>query len=231
MTRRSVLAIAIVLVAMGGAQSAEVRLFASGALKEAYLDLLPDFEKASGHSVKAVWSNTTDIRKRVAEGEIADLVILGSNGTDALLKDGKLVANSRTAFAKSGIYVAVRAGAPRPDISSAEALKKALLAARSVAHSGGASGTYIVTMLQKLGIDDEVRRRAVVTRPKEPVGGKLVAGEAEIGFHQLSELLPVKGIYIVGPLPAEIQQITVFSGALHSAAEQPDAATAHRKKY
>src|ERR1044072_9816106 len=101
MTRRSVLAIAAVLVAMGGAQSAEVRLFASGALKEAYLDLLPDFEKASGHSVKAVWSNTTDIRKRVAEGEIADLVILGSDGTEALIKDGKLLASRRTDFANT----------------------------------------------------------------------------------------------------------------------------------
>ena len=203
-----------------------MRLFASGALKEAYLDLLPNFERASGHSVKALWSNTTDIRKRVAEGEIADLVILGSDGTEALIKDGKLVASTRTAFARSGIYVAVRAGAPRPDIGSAEALKKALLAAKSVAHSGGASGTYIVTMLQKLGIYDEVRTKAVVTRPNEPVGGKLVAGDAEIGFHQLSELLPVKGIDIIGPLPAEIQRVTVFSGALHSAAKAPDAANA-----
>jgi molybdate transport system substrate-binding protein len=204
-------------------------LFASGALKEAYLELLPDFDKTSGHSVKVVWSNTTDIRKRVGEGEVADLVILGSDGTDGLITDGKLVAVTRTAFAKSGIYVAVRAGAPRPDISSADALKQALLAAKSVAYSGGASGTYIVKMLQKLGIYDEVRSKAAVTKPNEPVGGKLVAGEAEIGFHQLSELLPVKGIDIVGPLPADIQQITVFSGALHSAAKEPDAATALTK--
>jgi len=176
-----------------------------------------------------VWSNTTDIRKRVGEGEVADLVILGSDGTDGLITDGKLVAVTRTAFAKSGIYVAVRAGAPRPDISSADALKQALLAAKSVAYSGGASGTYIVKMLQKLGIYDEVRSKAAVTKPNEPVGGKLVAGEAEIGFHQLSELLPVKGVDIVGPLPAEVQQITVFSGALHSAAKEPDAATALTK--
>jgi len=211
------------------AQSAEIKLFASGALKEAYLELLPDFDKTSGHSVKVVWSNTTDIRKRVGEGEVADLVILGSDGTDGLITDGKLVAVTRTAFAKSGIYVAVRAGAPRPDISSADVLKQALLAAKSVAYSGGASGTYIVKMLQKLGIYDEVRSKAAVTKPNEPVGGKLVAGEAEIGFHQLSELLPVKGVDIVGPLPAEVQQITVFSGALHSAAKEPDAATALTK--
>src|SRR3954451_21618762 len=229
MTIRSVLAAAAFLLFTGAAQSAEIRLFASGALKEAYLELLPNFEKTSGHTVKVTWSNTTDFRKRVGEGEIADLVILGSDGTDALIKDGKLVASTRTAFVKSGIYVAVRAGAPRPDISSADALKQALLAAKSAAYSGGASGTYIVTMLHKLGIYDEVKSKAVVTKPNEPVGGKLVAGEAEIGFHQLSELLPVKGVDIVGPLPAEVQQITVFSGALHSAAKEPDAATALTK--
>ena len=229
MTLRSIVATAALLLFTGVAQSAEVKLFASGALKEAYLELIPIFEKASGHTVKATWSNTTDIRKRVAEGEVADLVILGSDGADALIKDGKLVASTRTAFAKSGIYIAVRAGAPRPDIGSADAMKKALLAAKSVAYSGGASGTYIVTMLQRLGIYNEVRVKAAVTKPNEPVGGKLVAGEAEIGFHQLSELLPVKGIDIVGPLPAEIQQITVFSGALHSAAKEPDAATALAK--
>jgi len=229
MTLRSIVAVVTFLAFTGLAQSAEIRLFASGSLKEAYLELLPNFEKASGHSVKVTWSNTTDIRKRVAEGEAADLVILGNDGTEALLKDGKLVASTRTAFANSKIYVAVRAGAPRLDISSAEALKEALLAAKSVAYSGGASGTYIVTMLRKLGIYDEIKAKASVTKPNEPVGGKLVAGEAEIGFHQLSELMPVKGIDIIGPLPAEIQQITLFSGALHGAAKEPVAAAALSK--
>src|SRR6476619_7766499 len=124
MTLRSILAAATVLVFTSAGQGAEIRLLASGALKEAYLELLPNFEKASGHTVSAAWSNTTDIRKRIAEGEVTDLVILGNDGTEALLKDGKLVASTRTAFANSKIYVAVRAGAPRPDISSAEALKK-----------------------------------------------------------------------------------------------------------
>src|SRR4051812_8828389 len=229
MRLRLIMAAAAFLHLSNLAQTAEIHLLASGAVKEAYVELLPSFEHASGHSVKAAWSNTTDIQKRVAGGEVADVVILGNNGTEALIRDGELVASTRTAFAKSGIYVAVRAGAPAPDISSADALKRSVLAAKSVAYSGGASGTYIVKMLQKLGIYDEVRSKAAVTKPNEPVGGKLVAGEAEIGFHQPSELLPVKGVDIVGPLPAEVQQITVFSGALHSAAKEPDAATALTK--
>jgi molybdate transport system substrate-binding protein len=229
MVLRSIIAAAAILLFTGGAQSAEVHLFASGALKEAYVELLPNFEKASGHVVKAAWSNTTDIRKRVAEGETVDLVILGSDGTDALIKEGKLTASTRTGFASSRIYVAVRAGALRPDISSAEALKKALLAANSVAYSSGASGTYIVTMLRKLGVYDEVKSKAVVTHANDPVGGKVARGEAELGFHQLSELIPVSGIDIVGPLPAEIQQVTLFAGALHSAAKEPEAAAALAK--
>src|SRR5262249_40938608 len=147
---------AALILSAGLAQSAEVKLFASGALKEAYLDLLPDFEKASGHKVTTAWSSSTDIQKRVAAGEAADLVILGKSGTDALVAQGKLVANTATVFARSAIYVAVRAGAPRPDISSADALKKAVLAAKSVGYSEGASGTYLVTMFQKLGIYDQV---------------------------------------------------------------------------
>ena len=114
MRSRLIVATAAFLLLSDIAQNAEIRLLASGAVKEAYLELLPEFEKASGHKVKAAWSNTTDIRKRVAEGEVADLVILGSNGTDELIKEGKLVASTRAVFAKSGIYVAVRAGCPRP---------------------------------------------------------------------------------------------------------------------
>ena len=226
MRSRSLLVVAFALAVPGLAQTAEIKLLASGAVKEAYLELLPGFEKASGHSVKAAWSNTTDIQKRVSGGEIADLVILGDTGTAALIKDGTLVAGSRAAFAKSGIYVAVRAGAPAPDISSPDALKRSIVAAKSVAYSSGASGTYLVGMFRKLGLYDEVRSKASVTKPNEPVGEKIVRGEAELGFHQLSELIPVKGIHIVGPLPGELQQITVFSGALHRAAEEPEAARA-----
>jgi molybdate transport system substrate-binding protein len=226
MKSRLIIAAAAFLLFPSIAQSAEIKLLASGAVKDAYLELLPKFEKASGHKVTAAWSSTTDIRKRVAAGEVADLVILGNSGTEELIKQGKLVASTRAIFAKSGISIAVRSGAPKPDISSADALIKSVLAAKSVAYSEGASGTYLVGMFQKLGIYDQVKSKASVAKTNEPVGEKLVRGEAEIGFHQISELIPVKGIQIVGPLPAELQYITVFSGGVHSEAKQPDAAKA-----
>jgi molybdate transport system substrate-binding protein len=208
------------------AQTSEIKLLASGALRQAYLELLPKFEAASGHKVMPAWSSTTDIQKRVAAGEVADLVILGDSGTQALIKDGKLIAGTRAVFAKSGIYIAVRSGAPKPDISSADALKRSLLAAKSVGYSEGASGTYLVGMFQRLDIYDQVKSKASVAKANEPVGEKVAQGEAEIGFHQLSELMPVKGIDIIGPLPAELQFITVFSGAIHHNAKEPLAAEA-----
>lgn len=219
-------AVAALLLLHGLAEAAEIRLFASGALKEAYVEIIPAFEKASGHKVSLEWSSTTEIRKRVSAGEIYDLVILGDAGTEALIRDGKLVASTRTVFAKSGISIAIRAGAPRPDIRSADGLRKTLLAAKSVGYSEGASGTYLVGMFQKLGVYDQVKAKAVIAGANIPVGGKVASGEAEIGFHQLSELLPVKGIDIIGPLPGDLQYLTVFSGALHAAAADRAAVSA-----
>jgi molybdate transport system substrate-binding protein len=219
-------AAAAVLLFSGIAHGAEVRLLASGALKDAYLEVLPEFEKASGHRVAAAWSSTTEIQKRVTAGEVADLVILGNAGTEELIKQGKLVVGTLAVFAKSGIYVAVRSGAPIPDISSVDTLKNSVLTAKSVAYSEGASGTYLVGMFQRLGIYNQVRLKASIAKANEPVGDKLVRGEADIGFHQLSELIPVKGIQIVGPLPAGLQHITVFSGAIHGDAKEPDAGRA-----
>jgi molybdate transport system substrate-binding protein len=221
----STLAAAILLFS-GIAHAAEVRLLASGAVKDAYLELLPEFERVSGHKVSAAWSSTTEIQKRIMAGEVADLVILGNAGTDELIKHGKLVASTLTIFAKSGIYIAVRSGVPVPDISSVDALKNSVLTARSVAYSEGASGTYLVGMFQRLGIYDQVKLKASIAKANEPVGDKLVRGEADIGFHQLSELIPVAGIQIVGPLPPELRHITVFSGAIHSEAKEPDAGKA-----
>jgi molybdate transport system substrate-binding protein len=150
--------------------------------------------------------------------------ILGNSLTEELIKQGKLVASNPAILAKSRIGVAVRLGAPKPDISSADAVKKSVLAAKSIAYSAGASGTYLVSMMQKLGIYDQVKSKVAAVKPSEPVGEVVARGDAEIGFHQVSELIPVKGIQYLGPLPAALQNITVYSGGLHSGTKE--AATA-----
>ena len=172
MKARLVIAVAAGLLIPSLAHAAEIKLLASTAIKDAYLELIPPFEKATGHKVTAAWSSTPDIQKRIAGGEAADLVILGNSGTEELIKQGKLVAGSRADFAKSGIGVAVRAGAPKPDISSADAVKKSLLAAKSVAYSAGASGIYLVSMFQKLGISDQVKSKTGKTRRTGRRGGR-----------------------------------------------------------
>lgn len=144
---------------------------------------------------------------------------------EELTKQGK-IAGAPVVFAKSGVGVAVRAGAPEPDISSADALKTSLLQAKTITYSAGASGVYIASMLQKLGIYDQVKAKAVAVKPSEPVGEVVARGDAEIGFHQVSELLPVKGIRYLGPLPADIQNITVYSGGIHSGTKAEAAAKA-----
>ena len=153
-------------------QAAEMKLIASAALKAAYLELLPQFEMATGHKVKVTWSSSLVIQKRIAAGEDADLIVLadivGNSLTEELIEQGKLVASSRAIFAKSGIGVAVRLGAPKPDISSVDAVKKSILAAKSIAYSAGASGVYLVRMLQKLGIYDHVKTKVAIVKPSEP---------------------------------------------------------------
>jgi molybdate transport system substrate-binding protein len=226
MMTRMIGAAAASLLLSSTAQAAEIKLLASAAIREAYLELIPEFEKTTGNKVVAQWAGTPDIQKRIAGGEAADLVILGSSGTDDLIRQGKLVPDSRVNFAKSRIGVAVRDGAPKRDISSAGAVKAAVLAAKSVAYSAGASGAYIVTLFQRMGIADEVKAKTAAVKPGEPVGAVIARGDAELGFQQVAELVPVRGIQYVGPLPPEIQNITVFSGGVHSGAAEPEAAAA-----
>ena len=226
MKARLIFVVAANLLLPSMAHAAEIKLLASVALKDAYFELIPQFEKATGHKVSMAWSSTPDVQKRIAAGEAADLIILGDSGTEELIKQGKLVASSRVNFAKSGIGVAVRAGTPRPDTSSADAVKRSVLAAKSVAYSAGASGIYLVNMFQKLGIFDLVKSKTSTVKPGERVGEVVARGEAEIGFQQVSELIAVKGIQYLGPLPAELQHITMFSGGIHTGTKVAAAATA-----
>jgi molybdate transport system substrate-binding protein len=218
------LAAASVVMLASVASAAEIKVIGSPGLKEPYSLLVPDFEKASGHQVVTTWGGVNDVAKRVSAGEVADLGLLPAAQIEDLLKQGKLVAGSRVDIATSGVGVAIRAGAPKIDIRSAEGLKRALLAAKSIAYSAGPSGVHIAGLIQKWGIADQVK--IVPTTTGTPIGELVARGNAEIGFQQVSELLPVKGIDYLGPLPAEIQVITVFSAGLHKAASVPDAAKA-----
>ena len=204
----------------------DIRVMASNAFKEAYLELVPQFQEASGHKVVTSFVGSADIMKRMQAGESTDLLILARNSVDELIKLGKVVPGSRVDLAKSGVGVAVRAAAPKPDISSADALKRVLLAATSIGYSSGPSGAYLAGLFQRMGIADELRPKIKQAAPGVAVGDLIARGEVEIGFQQVSELLSIKDIDFVGPLPPDVQQITVFSAGLHVAAAAPSAAGA-----
>jgi molybdate transport system substrate-binding protein len=210
----------------GIANAAEIKVISTGSFKEALGELAPTFEKSSGHKVVAISAGTGEIIERLSAGETLDIVIAPAPSIDDLIRQGLLVAGSRADVAKSGIGVAVRAGATRVDISSGEGLKKALLAARSIGLSSGVSGVYLTGLFQKWGIADQVKSKIITLPGAPPVADAVVRGEAEIGFLQVSEWLPVKGIEFLGPLPADIQEITAISAGLNKAAGAPDAAKA-----
>lgn len=213
---------------MPAAKAIEIKVACSGAFRAAYLALVADFERTSGHTVATAWGGSigdapTSIPSRLQRGESFDLVILSGDSLNRLMAQGKVIAGSRVDLARSGIGVAVRAGAPKPDIASADALTRALLRAKSIAHSSSASGVYLKGLFQRLGIADALKGK-VTQVEGEPVGKVVARGDAEIGFQQVSELLPVAGIDYVGPLPAEIQEITIFAAGIPRGALQPDAA-------
>jgi molybdate transport system substrate-binding protein len=208
------------------ANAADIRVLSSNAIKEAYLELVPQFEQASGHRVATTWAPTVEIMQRMAAGETFDLVIMAAEGIHKLTQDGKLVAGTRVDLVKSGIGIAVRQGAQKPDVSSSEAVKQALLAAKSIGYSTGPSGVYLAKLFERLGVADEIKHKVKVSTPGVPVGTFVASGEVEIGLQQISELLPVKGIDYLGPLPADIQHTTTFAGALHTGAKETEAAKA-----
>jgi len=207
------------------AQAGEIKVMMSAAFKEAYVELVPQFERTSEHKVTTIQAPSVDMMTRLKGGETVDLVIMARAAIDELIQAGKIVRGSRADLARSGVGVAVRAGAPRPDIGSVEALKAALLAANSVAYSTGPSGVYLIGLFQRMGIADALKPKIKQVKG-EPVGAVVARGDAEIGFQQVSELLPVAGITFVGPLPPEIQQITVFAAGVHTQARDPEAAAA-----
>ncbi|MBW7968750.1 molybdate ABC transporter substrate-binding protein [Bradyrhizobium sp. BR 10289] len=215
----------------GATEAAEVRVMISGGLTAAYQALVPEFEKATGNKVVTAYgpsmgTTTNAIPVRLERGEPADVLIMVGYALTDLAGKGKVVAGSQVDLTKSPIGVAVKAGAPKPDISSVEAVKRALLAAKTIAYSDSASGVYVSTeMFEKLGITEAMKDKARKI-PATPVGEIVAHGEAELGFQQISELKPVKGIDIVGPLPNELQKITIFSAGIVTGSKEPEAGRA-----
>jgi molybdate transport system substrate-binding protein len=201
-------------------------LFSNG-VKAVVLDLLPEFERANGVTPAITWASTNMLMDEIRRGATGDLAILTDDAVDGLIRQGKMVAGSRVDLVRSAIGIAVRQGAPRPDIGSAAALKQALLSARTISYSKtGISGVYFPSVLERLGIAAQVASKVLIPPSGVPVGEMVASGDADIGVQQISELLPVPGIEIVGPLPAELQKVTVFSAGLFTGASDPQAAKA-----
>jgi len=206
------------------ATAAELKVLASPASREAYSELLPPFEGATGYKVAVTWSGTQNIRKQITAGEVYDLVIAARSELDELVTRGAIVPQSRVDLMKSAVGAAVRAGALKPDIVSGATLKKTLLAARSIGYSSGPSGAHMAELFERMGIADKIKAKVKQTPAGMRVASLIASGEVEIGFQQVSELVTERGIDYIGRLPAEVQNITVFAAGIHRQAREPQAA-------
>ena len=224
MTSKFVIAATAVLLLSGMAHSAEIKVLSTQATEEAYRELVPQFEKATGHKVTTVFTGTLDANKRLAAGETYDLLIMASDAIDGHIKSGE-VAGRRIDLARSGVALGVKAGAPT-DIGSVETLKKTVLAAKSIGYATGPSGIYMVSLFEKLGLTEALKPKLKQTTSGVFVGTLIASGEAEIGFQQVSELVHFPGVDYVGPLPAEVQRYTTFSSGVIAGTAQADAAKA-----
>ena len=208
---------------MSSAQAAEINVIASTAMREVLEELAPMFERASGHKVTVTFMSGAVLPVKLKEGAQADLVVTTPETVDDLVKAGKVAPGSGAPFVRSAAGVAVRAGAKKPDVSTPEALKAALLAAKTVGYSQGTSGQHFLTVVQKFGIADAIKAKAVITQGR-PVGVAIASGEAEIGVQQVAELLPVPGVDFVAVMPGELQKQIPYSAGIPAKAK--DAATA-----
>jgi molybdate transport system substrate-binding protein len=209
---------------------ADLVVFSTIGVRSAAEQLLAQFEKTSGRKLAVTWGTAPMLVKRIEGGESVDVVVLSRAGLDALKKQGKIAPGSDTTLASSGVGIAVKAGAPRPDISTAEALKKTLLAAKSIAYSepsaGGASGVYFAKLLERLGIADAIKPKTKYP----PAGGfsasLLITGEAELAVQQKPELMHVAGAEVIGLLPGDLNVVTEFVAAIMTGSKNAELATA-----
>jgi molybdate transport system substrate-binding protein len=224
-------ALTYALLTAATVRAAEIKVVTSGGFTAAYLELVPEYERLThNHLVTgfgpSIGTTHNAIPVRLARGEAIDVIILADVGLDDLIKQGKIRPGSRVDLIRSSIGMAVKAGAPHPDISTLDAFKRTVLAAKSIAYSDSASGVYLATELfPKLGIAEQIKAKSRKIEA-DPVGGVVATGEFEIGFQQISELRPVKGIDIVGELPPGAQKTTIFAAAIPVTASEPEAAKA-----
>jgi molybdate transport system substrate-binding protein len=227
--RLAAIAAGFVLMLAAGvpADAAEIKVICSNALKTTLEELAPAFEKATGARLAITFGATIPLKAGIEKGATFDLTMLGAEALDDLIKDGKLAAATRTALANSGAGVAVRKGAPKPDIATVEAFKNALLNAKSVAYvEQGGTGVYLKTLLGRLGIADDIKPKLKLLPPENPAAKAISNGEAEIGMTQISEILPYPGAELAGPFPKEIQLTSSFGAAVSANAAQPEGAAA-----
>jgi molybdate transport system substrate-binding protein len=223
MTMRAFLSV-LLLTAAGVLQAAEIKVLSSTALKSTLAELGPQFEKATGHKVAAQFAPAAELKARIDKGEAFDVAILTTPLMDDLAKQHRIAVGSRIDVARAGAGVAIRKGAPKPDIATADAFKRTLLAAKSVAYAGtGATAANIRSVFERLGIAEEMKAK---TKLLSGVGAAdaIANGEAELGFTQISEILGVAGAELAGPLPPEVQVYTVFPAAGSASAREPEAA-------
>ena len=238
MKRRSILSVSATIalgLALFGitagstARAAEIKLLSASALHPAIDALIPDFEKSSGHKITVAYDTAGAVADRVQKGEAADIVISSVPMIDRLQAQGKVVAGDRVIIAKVGVGAFVRKGAAKPDISSADAFKRSMLAARSIAYpdpaGGGASGIYVASLLERLGIAAEMKPKTKLST-LETLYARVASGDVEIGFNQVSEILAQPTVELVGPLPSAIQNYTQFAPGIVTGSSQSDAARA-----
>lgn len=204
----------------------DIKGISSMATRLVLADLVAAFEQQSGCRVAIESVGGVDAARRVQAGEALDVVILASDAIDKLIASGHVLAGSRVDLVRSGVAVAVRAGAPRPDIATEDALREAVRAARSISYSTGPSGVALAGLFERWGIAEEIKNRIVTAPPGVPVGSLVARGEVELGFQQLSELMHLEGITVLGPLPPAIQIITTFSAGVCSGSRHAEAVRA-----
>ena len=232
MTDKSLLAAALLLamaLAAPRATAADIKVLTAGAFKQIVVALAPEFEKQTGHKLAIENETVGALVKKIEGGEAFDVTFLSPAAVDDLIKKGKVAEGSRVNIARVGVGVMVKEGAPKPEIGTVDAFKQAVLAAKSVAYidpaSGGSSGIYVVKLLDQLGIADQVKPKAKLKQGGH-VADLIVSGEAELGIHQISEIVPVKGVTLIGPLPKEIQNYTTYAAGIATGAKDAAAAKA-----